>query len=70
MILESVLTCPECGFKKEEEMPENACQFFYKCTNCKTVIKAKKGDCCVYCSYGDTPCPPAQISGASCCSGD
>ncbi|HID81058.1 MAG TPA: hypothetical protein EYH06_11395 [Chromatiales bacterium] len=70
MILNSIITCPECGFKKEEEMPENTCQFSYRCTNCKTVIKTKKGDCCVYCSYGDVPCPPVQIAGAACCGRD
>lgn len=70
MILKSVITCPECGHKKEEEMPENNCQFFYKCESCQAIINAKHGDCCVYCSYGDTPCPPAQIAGASCCGGD
>ena len=68
--LKSVITCPNCGFKKEEEMPTNACEFFYVCTNCKTMLKPKKGDCCVYCSYGSVPCPPIQESnscGDSCC---
>ena len=27
----SIITCPKCGHKKEEEMPTNACQFFYVC---------------------------------------
>lgn len=64
--LKSVITCPECGFQKEETMPEDACSFFYECTNCKTILKPKKGDCCVYCSYGTVPCPPIQ-QGKSCC---
>jgi len=25
IILKSTITCPECGFSKEEIMPENAC---------------------------------------------
>jgi len=54
------LTCPKCGFKKEEQMPTNACQHFYKCSNCGEVIKPKKGDCCVFCSYADSNCPPKQ----------
>jgi hypothetical protein len=33
-------------------MPEDSCQFFYECEKCKTVLKPKQGDCCVYCSYG------------------
>jgi len=33
IILKSVLTCPLCGHKKDEEMPTDACQFFYECEN-------------------------------------
>ena len=28
VLLESIITCPECGHKKEETMPTNACQYF------------------------------------------
>ncbi len=63
--LQSVITCPHCGFSKEETMPENACQYFYECTNCGQLLKPKKGDCCVFCSYGTVKCPPKQ-KGESC----
>lgn len=63
MELQSTIRCPECGFKKEETMPTDACQFFYECTNCGTVLKAQPGDCCVFCSYGSVPCPPKQENG-------
>ena len=56
----SIITCPECGFQKVETMPEDAFQFFYDCEKCKTILKPKQGDCCVYCSYGSVPCPPIQ----------
>ncbi len=56
----STITCPECGHKKSETMPTDACQFFYDCEGCGAVLKAQKGDCCVYCSYGTVPCPPIQ----------
>src|SRR5882672_3136871 len=49
---QSVITCPECGFAKQETMPTNSCQFFYTCTNCHVRLKPKRGDCCVFCSYG------------------
>lgn len=62
----STITCPECGNKKVEEMPTNACQFFYECENCKAVLKPKKGDCCVYCGYGSVACPPIQQD-KNCC---
>jgi len=55
--LKSTISCPECGFSKEETMPEDACAFFYECEQCKTVLKPLKGDCCVYCSYGTVKCP-------------
>jgi hypothetical protein len=59
----STVTCPECGFSKEETMPTDSCQFFYECTNCGKLIKPKKGDCCVFCSYGTIKCPPIQETG-------
>ncbi len=62
VILESTLTCPECSYVKTETMPTDACQWFYECEQCHAVMKPKPGDCCVYCSYGDMPCPPIQQS--------
>lgn len=64
--LQSTITCPNCGFKKEETMPTDACTYFYKCTKCETLLKPKQGDCCVFCSYGTEPCPPIQMN-KSCC---
>lgn len=40
-ILESVLTCPHCGFAKRETMPLDACQFFYECLSCKNPATPK-----------------------------
>lgn len=64
--LKSTLTCPNCGYRKEEIMPTDACQFFYECEKCKTILKPLEGDCCVYCSYGSVKCPPIQ-TGDNCC---
>ena len=55
------LTCPACGFVQQAEMPTDACQHFFECSNCKTILKPKKGDCCVFCSYADVKCPPKQL---------
>ncbi len=66
IILKSTLTCPNCGYKKEEEMPTEACQFFYECEGCKELIRPKQGDCCVYCSYGTVKCPPVQEGSCKC----
>ncbi len=56
----ATLTCPECGYRKKEQMPVDACQFFYDCEGCDARLKPKSGDCCVYCSYADVPCPSVQ----------
>lgn len=66
VILQSTITCPECGFTADETMPTDACQWFYECASCGAVVKPKAGDCCVYCSYGTVACPPIQ-EGGSCC---
>ena len=60
LILESVLTCPHCAFAKVESMPTAACLYFYECTACHTLLRPKRGDCCVFCSYGSVKCPPIQ----------
>jgi hypothetical protein len=65
-ILQSTITCPICGTVKEETMPEDACQFFYECTGCHTVLRPKSGDCCVFCSFGTMPCPPIQLQRGCC----
>lgn len=67
ILYKSTITCPDCGFKKEETMLTDSCQFFYECTNCGVILKPKPGDCCVYCSYGDVKCPPVQETGKCNC---
>ncbi|HEY9000934.1 MAG TPA: GDCCVxC domain-containing (seleno)protein [Mucilaginibacter sp.] len=64
--LKSVITCPVCDHAKEEMMAIDSCAYFYECENCKALLKALPGHCCVFCSYGSTKCPPVQLSG-SCC---
>ncbi len=64
----SEITCPNCGYRKVEDMPLDACRFFYECEGCGTLLRPKRGDCCVFCSYGSVPCPPIQVE-KSCCGG-
>ena len=59
-VRESTLTCPKCGHVSLETMPTEACMFFWHCPACGVRSKPKAGDCCVFCSYGDVPCPPKQ----------
>src|ERR1700704_185492 len=75
MLFQSTLVCPHCSVAKTETMPTDACQFFYECTGCGKKLKAKPGDCCVFCSFGSVPCPPVQAErsgehgSAACCPG-
>ena len=68
VVIRSTITCPGCGHRSTETMPTDACQYIYVCKQCGMQLKPKKGDCCVYCSYGDVPCPPIQEERPGCCS--
>jgi hypothetical protein len=68
LTLTSTLQCPRCGHASLETMPTDACVFFHQCAGCKTVLRPKPGDCCVFCSYGSVPCPPVQQQ-RGCCGG-
>ncbi len=69
---QSTLTCPRCGARSRETMPTDACQVRYACRGCGALLRPKPGDCCVFCSFGDIPCPPVQAArtkgaGSDCC---
>jgi predicted RNA-binding Zn-ribbon protein involved in translation (DUF1610 family) len=60
VITESILTCPQCGFVRREEMPAVSCWITYRCAGCGAELWADPGDCCVFCTYGSVPCPAVQ----------
>ncbi|MDZ7747810.1 MAG: GDCCVxC domain-containing (seleno)protein [Halofilum sp. (in: g-proteobacteria)] len=62
----ATLTCPHCGHASRETMPDDACTWFHDCADCGALLRPKPGDCCVFCSWGDAPCPPVQRDGACC----
>jgi hypothetical protein len=62
----SILHCPQCGKEAEEEMPTDACVYFFECPGCRARLQPKAGDCCVFCSYGSLPCPPVQEQRGCC----
>ncbi|HEY4350454.1 MAG TPA: GDCCVxC domain-containing (seleno)protein [Paraburkholderia sp.] len=66
LVLVSTLTCPKCGHRTVETMPDNACIWFHECAGCAELLRPKAGDCCVFCSYGSVPCPPVQQA-RDCC---
>ena len=67
MQIESIITCPDCGFSRTETMPQDACIWYWECPACRALVRPKPGDCCVYCSYGSVPCPPVQAGGPKGC---
>jgi rubredoxin len=60
----SLITCPACGFAKEEVMPATSCEITYRCTKCGAELRPADGDCCVYCTYGSVPCQAVQVERA------
>lgn len=60
IIYDATLTCPACGARHRETMTDSSCQFFYRCGTCGATLRPLEGDCCVFCSYADVPCPPIQ----------
>ncbi len=66
MLLQSTITCPHCGHAEAQTMAEDSCRVVYDCPGCGEKLTPKKGHCCVFCSYGDIPCPPVQREGACC----
>ena len=66
LTLQSEITCPACGGKSAETMPEDACVYFYECKHCRQMLRPNKGDCCVFCSFGTVKCPPMQMGGGCC----
>lgn len=68
----STIKCPHCQAATTETMPTNACWYFYECQKCQKRLQPLAGDCCVFCSFGDVPCPPIQEArengdGVTCC---
>ncbi|MFX0014988.1 MAG: GDCCVxC domain-containing (seleno)protein [Promethearchaeota archaeon] len=60
MKITSKLTCPKCSFTETLEMPVDHCVVLHKCINCQYILQPKNENCCIFCSYGDTPCPSKQ----------
>ena len=60
----SLLRCPACGHSERLTMPTDACVIVHKCGGCGVELRPTSGDCCVFCSYGSTPCPSIQADRA------
>ena len=56
----ATIRCPACGVESANELPDDACLYFWKCPACGTDVRPRPGDCCVFCSYGSVRCPPSR----------
>lgn len=59
-VMTATITCPVCGTTGTETIATDRCQHFYDCKGCGTVLRARPGDCCVFCSHGDRRCPSVE----------
>lgn len=64
-MLQSTITCPQCGHAREESIPTDACWWLYECEACHALLRPKAGDCCVFCSYGTVKCRSARPAAGS-----
>ena len=55
--LESALTCPFCGHHAREQMRSTLASSLRQ-HGLRRAARPAPGDCCVFCSFGTTPCPP------------
>lgn len=58
--MNTVISCVLCGRTHNVQMPKYATQNVFNCPDCGYETKASSAECCVYCEYGKTPCPPQQ----------
>jgi len=56
-----VVTCPVCKTQVREHMVSETPKLIYHCPKCLTWLSPKKGDHCIYDSYGSVKCPPIQV---------
>ncbi|WP_370624722.1 GDCCVxC domain-containing (seleno)protein [Polynucleobacter sp. 80A-SIGWE] len=52
----STITCPICLNAEILALPKGSSQHLYRCHSCKTILRPKSGDCCIFCSFGSIDC--------------
>jgi len=57
----SSVKCPVCATVEQRGMPIENPLRIYHCPQCKSWLSPKKGDHCIFDSYGSVPCAPIQI---------
>ena len=54
--MQVTLTCPHCQATELILVDTSDSKQFHQCCHCHKPYGASKNDCCILCSYGDTPC--------------
>ncbi|CAA7618338.1 GDCCVxC domain-containing (seleno)protein [Magnetospirillum sp. UT-4] len=62
---ECTITCPACGARRRVEMPGSLWRL--DCPACGAAMVTPAGGCCVFCAFGDHPCPDVQASSSCSC---
>ncbi|OYY59285.1 MAG: hypothetical protein B7Y05_05275 [Polynucleobacter sp. 24-46-87] len=55
-----IITCPHCQGRDALEIPRGESMHLYRCPSCNSLLKAKSGDCCILCSFGDQDCTNSE----------
>ncbi len=58
--IETVIKCPHCGVEQQATMTLTGKKIAHDCRFCNQTMYAKKGECCVFCSFGAIKCLGTQ----------
>ena len=61
IVANCVVTCPTCKTQVQEYMVSESLRHIWHCPVCLTWLSPKKGDHCIYDSYGSVNCPQIQV---------
>jgi hypothetical protein len=61
VVKDTEITCPVCHTKVRDSMSSESLKRTHHCPKCLTWLSTKKGDHCIYDSYGSVKCPAIQI---------
>ena len=57
----TIITCPSCKKKLSSKMSSESVKRVFHCPTCLAWLSPKKGDHCIYDSYGSVKCPAIQL---------
>ena len=64
MLNTATIVCPHCQHPSEETMRVRVVERTIRCSECSETIEAPADKHCVWCAYGDIPCPVVQNAGS------